>query len=138
MSDTRLVAAFRGAAHCRRESGAVQWCISGLDREQGTPLEVLLAGAPGVQLPPELAGAELHVRDRQGHESWELRASGAAYPLAVRAVQVHRDAGAAFAAALPEVGAPWTTRAAWWLLLWLLRVPGVAGLLQRFRSRMGE
>jgi len=137
MNDTRLVAAFRGAAHCRRESGAVQWCISGLDRDQGTRLEVLLSGATGLQLPPELPGAELRVRGEPGHEAWELRANGAAYPLAVRAVQVHRDAGAAFAAALPKVSAPWSTRAGWWLLLWLLRLPGMARLLHRFRSRMG-
>ena len=61
--NTRLVAAFRGNAQCRRESGAVQWCISGVDRDSGAALEVLLSGGSGSALPAELTAAELHVRD---------------------------------------------------------------------------
>ena len=99
--NTRLVAAFGGNAQCRRESGAVQWRIKGLDRDSGTELEVLLSGAAGLHLPPELVAAELHVRDESASTSWELLANGTAYPLAVRAVQVHRGAAAAFAGALP-------------------------------------
>ena len=136
--NTRLVAAFRGNAHCRRESGAVQWCITGLDRDSGTALEVLLSGASGLQLPPELLGAELHVSDESANASWELRGNGTAFPLVVRAVQVHRGAAAAFAAALPRISAPWTTRAGWWLLLNLLRVPGMAHVLRRLRARSGD
>ena len=136
--NTRLVAAFRDRAQCRREAGAVQWCIKGLDRDSAVPLEVLLSGAALVQLPPELVGAELHVRDEFSSAAWELHGNGAVYPLAVRAVQVHRDAGSAFASALPRIRAPWTTRAGWWLLLNLLRVPGMAPLLRRLRARMGE
>ncbi len=136
--NTRLVAAFRGNAQCRRESGAIQWCIQGLDRDTGAGLEVLLSGAAGLQLPAELAAAELHVLDEPGNARWELRGNGGAYPLAVRAVQVHRDCATAFAGALPRMVAPWTTRAGWWLLLGLLRVPGMARLLHRLRNRMGE
>jgi hypothetical protein len=135
--NTRLVAAFRGNAQCRRESGAIQWCISGLDRDTGAALAVLLSGAAGVQLPPELGDAELHVLDESANARWELRGNGTLYPLAVRAVQVHRDAAAAFAAALPRNSAPWTTRAGWWLLLGLLRLPGMARLLRGLRGRMG-
>jgi hypothetical protein len=135
---TRLVAAFRGKAQCRREDGAIQWCVQGLDRDTGAGLEVLLSGAGGVQLPAELAAAELHVLDESGNARWELRGNGTAYPLAVRAVQVHRDCSAAFAAALPGQVAPWTARAGWWLLLGLLRLPGMARLLHRLRNRMGE
>jgi hypothetical protein len=135
---TRLVAAFRGNAQCRRESGAVQWCIKGFDRDSGAELEVLLSGAAGLQLPSELVAAELHVHDESTSESWELFANGTAYPLAVRAVQVHRGADAAFAGALPRISAPWTTRAGWWLLLCLLRLPGMAHLLRRLRARFGD
>jgi hypothetical protein len=135
---TRLVAAFRGSALCRRAGGAVQWCVSGLDRDSGATLEVLLSGAAQLQLPAELPGAELHVSDEPGNPRWELRAGERTYPLAVRAVQVHRGAAAAFAVALPRIAAPWTARAGWWLLLNLLRLPGAAQLLRRFRTRTGD
>jgi hypothetical protein len=136
--NTRLVAAFRGNAQCRRETGAVQWCISGLDRDSGAALEVLLSGDPEVRLPAELAAAELHVSDEGSNASWELRGNGRLYPLGVRGVQVHRGAAAAFAAALPRISAPWTTRAGWWLLLNLLRLPGMAQLLRSLRARRGD
>jgi hypothetical protein len=135
---TRLVAAFRGNAQCRPERGAIQWCVSGLDRDSGAGLEVLLSGAAGVQLPAELAGAELHVRDESESPEWELRAEGKVYPLKVRSVQVHRGTAAAFAGALPRIAAPWPTRVGWWLLLKLLRLPGMARLLRRFRVPLRE
>jgi hypothetical protein len=128
---TRQIAAFRGAARCLREDGAVQWCIKGTDRDSGVPLEVLLSGAAGVQLPAQLADAELHVRDELAHTTWELHAGGTVIPLAIRAAQVHRGAAAAFASALPRTSSPWSTRAGWWLLLNLLRVPGMTRLLRR-------
>ena len=64
--NTRLVAAFRGHAQCRRADAAVQWCLAGLDRDNGLPLEVLLSGADAMHLPEQLAAAELHVRDETG------------------------------------------------------------------------
>jgi len=134
---TRRVAAFRGSALCRRASGAVQWCVSGVDRDSGAKLEVLLSGAAQLQLPAELPGAELYLSDVAGKPRWELRAGERIYPLPVRAVQVHRAAAAAFAAALPRIASPWPARAGWWLLLNLLRVPGAAQLLGRLRARIG-
>jgi len=136
--NTRQLAAFRGQAQCRREDGAIQWCIKGVDRDSGVPLEVLLSGAGGLQLPAQLADAELHVRDELGDTCWELRGNGTVFPLAIRAAQVHRGAAAAFAAALPQVSAPWSTRAGWWLLLNLLRLPGMTRLLRRVRAGSRE
>ena len=133
--NTRLVAAFRGHAQCRRGAAAVQWCLAGLDRDNGLPLEVLLSGAAAMQLPEQLAVAELHVRDETGNASWELRSNGHVIPVTARAVQVHRGAAAAFARTLPRFEAPWRVRAGWPLLLNLLRVPGMPGLLRRLRSR---
>jgi len=131
----RLVAAFRGHARCRRESGAVQWSLVGIDRDDGAPLEVLLSGAAALQLPAELAAAELHVSDEAGNARWELRSAGRVIPVGARAVQVHRGAAAACASALPGFRASWTARAGWPLLLNLLRVPGMAQLLRRLRAR---
>ena len=133
--NTRLVAAFRGNAQCQREAGAVQWRVSGLDRDGGERLEVLLSGAAGLQLPRELAGAELHVRDELTAAAWELRSSGQSLPLAVRAVQVHRGATTLFEHALPRTVAPWSVRAGWVLLLNALRVPGMGRLLNKLRDR---
>ena len=132
---TRLVAAFRGSAQCRREAGAVQWRLSGLDRDSGDTLEVLLSGAAALQLPGELAGAELHVRDERTAAAWELRSNAQSLPLAVRAVQVHRETAALFGRALPRTVAPWIVRAGWVLLLNVLRVPGMGQLLKKLRDR---
>ena len=133
--NTRLVAAFRGSAQCRREAGAVQWRLRGLDCDSGDTLEVLLSGAAALQLPGELAGAELHVRDEVTNAAWELRGSGQSFPLVVRAVQVHRGAAALFEHALPRTVAPWSVRAGWVLLLNALRVPGMGRLLNKLRDR---
>jgi len=131
----RLVAAFEGDADCRRESGAVQWRIAGRERGTGTPLEVLLSGAAQLQLPGCLRDAELHRDDASTPPGWALRGAGFALPLAVRAVQVHRHPDAPFRRALPPFAVPWRMRAGWFLLLNLLRVPGMGRLLGRLRSR---
>jgi hypothetical protein len=130
----RLVAAFRGSVACRRESGAVQWCLCGVDRDTGTALEVLLSGAAALDLPAQFVDAALYVRSEAAAAAWELRSSGRSLPLAVRAVQVHRRADAPFEAALPRNLAPWSVRAGWFVLLNLVRVPGMARLLQRIRG----
>jgi hypothetical protein len=50
---------------------------------------------------------------------------------------VHRGVPTAFARALPPVVAPWGARAGWVLLLNVLRVPGMARLLQQLRGAGG-
>jgi hypothetical protein len=132
---TRLVAAFRGHAQCRREAGAIQWSLVGLDRDSGTPLEVLLSGATGLALPAQLAAAELYESGDAAATSWELRSAGRVIPTGARAVQVHRDAAAAFAGVLPHFPAPRRVRLGWLLLLNLLRLPGAARLLGWLRAR---
>jgi hypothetical protein len=131
------VAAFRDSAQCQREGGAVQWRLSGLDRDGGGALEVLLCGTSSLQLPAQLPGAELYVRDEPTMPAWELRSGKRVLPVAARAVQVHRGAAAAFERALPPIIAPWSVRAGWVLLLNALRVPGMARLLQRLRGTGG-
>lgn len=131
----RCVAAFGGAAQCRREAGAVHWRIVGTERDGGAPLEVLLSGAAQLQLPGQLRDAAIYLDDESAPPGWELRSAGLAMPLAVRAIQVHRRPDAAFRRALPPLAVPWSTRAGWFLLLNLLRLPGMARLLRRLRSR---
>jgi hypothetical protein len=130
----RLVAAFRDGAKCHAESGAVQWRLSGADRDGDGGLEIMLCGTAGLQLPAQLPAAKLYVRGEPAAPAWELRSGQTALPLNARAVQVHRGVSAAFARALPPVIAPWSVRAGWVLLLNALRVPGVMRLLQALRG----
>jgi hypothetical protein len=131
----RCVAAFRGEADCRRGAGPVHWRIAGNERDSGAPLEVLLSGAVRLQLPGRLRDAEVYVDDESAPPGWELRGAGLAMPLAVRAVQVHRRADAPFRRALPPLAVPWAAHTGWFLLLTLLRLPGMARLLRRLRNR---
>ena len=134
---TRRVAAFSGEAQCVRESGAVTWRLSGMDRDAAGALDVMLCGVADLQLPARLPASELHVSGELDNPVWELRSAGAVQRFAARSVQVHRGAGVSFARALSTVTAPWTVRAGWALLLAGLRVPGVSGLLRRLRGRSG-
>jgi hypothetical protein len=136
--NTRQIAVFQGPVQCLGEAGAVQWCIRGVDRDSGMPMEVLLSGAAALQLPVQLRDAELHVRDELENTSWELRGNGAVIPLPIRAAQVHRYPATDFAAALPRIATQGRTRAGWWLLLNLLRVPGMTSLLRALRGRERE
>jgi len=131
----RRVAAFSGDADCRREAGPVHWRIVGSDRDGGAPLEVLLSGGAELQLPGRLRAAEFYRDDESVPPGWELRSAGLVMPLAVRAVQVHRCAEAPFRRALPPVAVPWSARVGWFLLLNLLRLPGMTRLFARLRDR---
>ena len=67
---SRIIAAFRDGAQCHREAGAVQWSISGVDKDWAMPLEVLLSGAASIELPARFGTAELRVRDELGTPVW--------------------------------------------------------------------
>ena len=130
----RLVVAFRGDAQCQRGVGPIQWTLTGVDRDSGVPLEVMLCGTAGLQLPAQLPAAELHESREGAITSWELRSEGRMIPTGARAVQAHRDATAAFASVLPRFDVPWRVRVGWLLLLNLLRLPGAPRLLQWLRE----
>jgi hypothetical protein len=132
------LAAFGGNVQCGRGAGAVQWCLGGHDRDNGAALEVLLSGAAALRLPAQFVDAELYAREQAGGLVWELHSAGQVVALPVRAVQIHRRADAAFAAALPAAAVPWSVRASWFLLLNLLRVPGMGRLLRAVRARGEE
>jgi hypothetical protein len=73
--------------------------------------------------------------DGQGRHDWQLRGSQGIAHVAARAVQVHREPVQAFYQALPFQAPSRLVRLGWCLLLALLRIPGVASLLARLRSR---
>jgi hypothetical protein len=133
MSD-RLLAAFSGPVACRFEASPPRLTLSGYERGPQTPLRILINGAAPPPPTLQLADAELYESTDATTRSWNLRSGGQHLVLAAASVQVHRDATRALTSALPPQPLPWTTRAAWWLLLLALRLPGMVRLLQWLRS----
>jgi hypothetical protein len=133
MSD-RLLAAFIGPVTCCFEPKPPRLMLSGYERGPQTPIKVQINGAAQPPSAPQLADAELYESTDASTRSWNLRSGAQRFILAASSVQVHRDATAALASALPPQPLPWTTRAGWWLLLLALRLPGMVRLLQWLRS----
>jgi len=127
----------RGAAQCRRWGAG--WCIEGSDAATAEPVQIRVCGAeltlPATLVDVELAAEAAGADGARGR--WQLRHGQQRTPLVLnaRAVQIHREVAHAFYQALPPVPVTWGTRARWWLLLNLLRVPGLAPWLQRLRGQ---
>jgi hypothetical protein len=130
----RLVAAFAGAVQVRREAGAIAWSLNGLERGvAGQALEVLICGAGLPELPATLVDVEIRELTGPAGHTLQIVTSLKRTALPARAVQVHRPAAMAFFGAVPALRATLATRAAWALLLNLLRIPGVPRLLRALR-----
>jgi hypothetical protein len=129
MSAAPLVA-FAGPVSLR--SGGRQLHIAGIERGAAQALRVTIGGCESLELPMQLDDL-LISSATPGH--WQLLSGAQSFEVSGRALHVQRPAGAAFYQAVP--GAPLTlrARAGWALLLNLLRLPGMARLLQILRSR---
>lgn len=135
MSADRELVAFTDAVQCTRADGAVNLVLS------GDATELLFEGATAVAVPAQLRGARvLEVADvagdgaAAGRRRFRIEAAGLKIDLQARAVQLHRDAAAEFFGAVPPPRVPLRVRLGWWLLLWLLRIPGAASLLRMIRG----
>jgi len=128
--------ALRGAASCQRSDGPVGWRISGHERDSGESVSILLGNCAGVELPAQIIDAELTEQSMGSASTWQLRHAQSVQPLilAPRAVQIHREAAGAFYRALPPLSASVRARVGWWVLLKLLRLPGMAGMLRKLRG----
>jgi hypothetical protein len=126
----------RGVAQCRRWGDG--WCIEGRDADTDELVQIRLSGV-AQSLPARLADGEFsqHSLLANGATRCLLRDASQPTPLLLnaRAVQVHRDVAHIFYQALPPVPVSPATRLGWWLLLNLLRLPGLAPWLQRLRGR---
>jgi hypothetical protein len=130
---------FEGPVECAFGSGAVTLTLRGCERGGGAA-SALFAGASGSSgltgLPAKLHDVRLFDRApalsaRQvGLQSRELQLD-----LVCRSLQVHRDAGTPFFAAVPPVSISAATRLGWAVLLSVLRIPGAAQLLAALRGR---
>jgi hypothetical protein len=96
-------------------------------RETGERVSIPARLPPQVRL-TALDGAEAMPR------RFELLSAGQSRRLQLLAVQCHRAAGAQMFAVVPATPVPWTLRAAWVLLLSVLRIPGIGRWLLRPRG----
>jgi len=132
---------FDGAVECRRETGAINFVLRGRERAAGR-VEALFSAAAAdglAELPAKLHEVRLFQRpaDTPGMalQLFRIIARERQMDLSARSLQLHRDVAGAFFDAVPPPRVPLQRRLGWTLLLLLLRIPGVAGLLDRLRRR---
>jgi hypothetical protein len=143
-SSARELIAFDGPVQCEAARGAVNLVLRGTARvapgshlPHGGMTQVLFSGASAVALPAGM------------HDAWVIEIGGAApdarrqfrihtaelqLQLQAREVQMHRDAAAVFYSAVRPVRVPLRLRLGWALLLTMLRLPGAAALLRKWRG----
>jgi hypothetical protein len=135
LSAERELVTFPGAVRCVRADGAVNLVLS------GGGAELLFEGATPVPLPAQLRAARvLELTDSSGSEAaagtrqFRIEAASLSLELRARGVQLHRDATTDLLRALPPPRVPRRVRLGWWLVLWLLRIPGSASLVRLARG----
>jgi hypothetical protein len=101
----------------------------------GRSIDFFCQGTSLPTLPARLTQLRLREIDSPSlSRRFQLTSTETTLQFTVRAAQLHREVGAAMFAAIPAQPIPRWLRAAWWLLLSLLRVPGVGRLLSSSRG----
>lgn len=131
---SEVLAAFAGSVRCERQPAGAQLRLRGTARDDGAPLIVCFSGAASADLPHVLSDLTV-LAPPAGSRLWSLQAGSFRAHIAARGVQVLRDVTAPVFAAVPPVPPARAQTLLWFLLLNLLRIPGLAGLLQRLRGR---
>jgi hypothetical protein len=133
---------FDGAVECRAASGPIGLVLSGFECLPASggvrhTAMALFGGANLPALPPLLHAVHLFALDPQPGEPeaqrFLLRCDELQLELQARSMQLHRESGREFFAAVPPPAVPWRMRLGWALLLRLLAFPGVGRLLTRGR-----
>lgn len=127
-----LIAEFSGPVQCRREAGAGSLALTGRQRSDGTPLDLLFTASEPAGLPVIVSDVDVFALEPG---RWRLRAHGGSWTVTARALLVHHDVSAVFLAAVPPPPLKFRIRLGWSLLLKAARIPGVVRLLQWMRSR---
>jgi len=130
---------FEGPVRCVPGSGAVTLMLGGRGRG-GEPTTALFAGAHSSSGLTGLPGKLHDVRlfDGPGASAARqvrLQSRELQLDLVCRSLQVHRQVGGPFFAAVPPVQVRAATRLGWAVLLSVLRIPGAARLLTALRGR---
>ncbi len=130
--------AFAGAVQCESADGAGQLvlrgCARGMQPARSGLTEVLFSGTGTVTLPPALRDARVIELTAVAPRRYRIESAGLQLEFPARSVQLHRDAAAAFFAAVPPVRVPLRLRVGWSLLLTVLRIPKAALLLRMIRG----
>ncbi len=132
MSEARSLNLCSGA-RCERTAGKTLWRITGVERDRG-PVEILFSQA-ALQLPARLDAVKLQEQRTAAAPAWILHGAGPSPALRLQRVHIHRDVSSAFMGALTLPTASRRARGGWYLLLNLLRLPGVARLVAMIRVR---
>jgi len=139
----RELIGFDGAVECVAANGPVNLVLRGFEtRGNGERSRhravALFSGATtpagALNLPPLLNGLWLFELAGPGPHRYLIRAQELQLELEAASMQLHRDAGREFFAAVPPPAVPWRLRFGWTLLLWLLRLPIAARLLSWLRG----
>ena len=150
----RPLVAFRGPVTVRRGHGAATLLLRGCeaaspDRRGCDYTELAFAAADAGTLPAVLRDARVfgpatgqysppgrhRYRIEAAPEGGALGPDGWSVELLARSVQLHREAGRAFFGAVRPPRLPFARRFGWLVLLWVLRLPGAAQILERLRGR---
>jgi hypothetical protein len=141
--------AFIGPVQCERTAGAVNLVLRGYAGAPSGPhpgphpglSAALFSDASAAAVPAELRDARViellpAAPPAAGPAPRRFRIDSAQLQLELqaRSVQLHRDAAAAFYAAVPPLGVPLRLRLGWSLLLAALRLPGAGALLRKIRG----
>ena len=139
----RELIGFDGAVECLAANGPVNLVLRGFEMDaKGARsrhrAEAFFSGATtgagALNLPPMLNGLWLFELAGPGPHRYLIRAQELQLELEAASMQLHRDAGREFFAAVPPPAVPWRLRFGWTLLLWLLRLPIAARLLSWLRG----
>ena len=143
----RELIGFDGAVECLAAEGPVNLVLRGFERRRDAARSrhraaALFSGARppagAARLPARLDGPQLfELEDAAGRSAprtFLLRAGELQLEFDAAGLQLQRDAGDEFFAAVPPLSVPWQARWGWTLLLTLLRVPGAGRLLARLRG----
>lgn len=140
-SSARELIAFEGPVQFEAASGAVNLVLRGTARMPHGPgaglTQVLFSGATAVALPAGLSDAtvsEIAGAAPDAPRQFRIDSPQLTLALQARQVQLHRDAAAVFYGAVPPVRVPLRLRLGWALLLTMMRLPGAATLLRKWRG----
>lgn len=120
---------FEGDVRCMRSADGSSMQL------HGRSIDFFCQGTSLPALPARLTHLRLRELDSPAPaRRFELSSSETQLQFSVRAAQLHRESGAAMFAVIPSEPVPRWLRAAWWLLLSSLRVPGLGRLLSSSRG----
>ncbi|MBS0365845.1 MAG: hypothetical protein JSR67_08495 [Proteobacteria bacterium] len=129
---TAAAVLFAGAVQCQATPAPAGAVLHGCARGSGEALQVFLQGEAARSLPPCLTDLRIE-QPRPGEARLHSRELDTTLPVA--ALHVHRDVGAALAAAVPPRAAPWSKRLFWRMVLGLARSSAGLALLTALRGR---